>query len=221
MSIIEIVLLGVGLAMDAVAVSIANGMVYRNITKAGYISMPVMFGLFQMMMPVAGYYAGEVFGQVLKDHSGLVVLIILGLIGAKMVFEGLKKLTAKKAADRENSDTAAADDESGARPADSDTAAADSGTGGAGPGETGKKFSFVVVLFQAVATSIDAFAVGIGLSAAGASLWSTVSIIGIVTALLVTAALFIGKKLGQVLGRYSEIAGGAILIAIGLKAFFA
>ena len=187
MSIIEIVLLGVGLAMDAVAVSIANGMIYRNITKAGYISMPIMFGLFQMMMPVAGFYAGEVFGQVLKDHSGLVVLIILGVIGAKMVFEGLKKLTAEKAADS----------------------------------ESGKKFSFVVVLFQAVATSIDAFVVGIGLSAAGASLWSTVSIIGIVTALLVTAALFIGKKLGQVLGRYSEIAGGAILIAIGLKAFFA
>ena len=53
MSIIEIILLGVGLAMDAVAVSIANGMIYKDITKAGYVSMPVMFGFFQMMMPVA------------------------------------------------------------------------------------------------------------------------------------------------------------------------
>ena len=96
MSIIEIILLGVGLAMDAVAVSIANGMIYKDITKAGYVSMPVMFGFFQIFMPVAGYYAGEIFGQVLKDHSGLVVLIILGIIGAKMILEGLKKLNAGK-----------------------------------------------------------------------------------------------------------------------------
>ena len=188
MSIIEIILLGIGLAMDAVAVSIANGMIYRNITKAGYISMPLMFGIFQMMMPVAGYYAGEVFGQALKTHSGLVVLIILGVIGTKMVIEGLKKL---KTGD------------------------------GAGQQDTGKKFSFTVVLLQAVATSIDAFAVGVGLSAAEADMWLTVSLIGIVTAIMVTAALFAGRKLGQILGKYSEIAGGLILIFIGIKAFFA
>ncbi|MDO4859405.1 MAG: manganese efflux pump [Bacillota bacterium] len=190
MSIIEIILLGVGLAMDAVAVSIANGMIYKDITKAGYVSMPVMFGFFQMMMPVAGYYAGEIFGQVLKDHSGLVVLIILGIIGAKMILEGLKKLNAGKDGNDEHA-------------------------------EDGKKLSFTVVLLQAVATSIDAFAVGVGLSAAGVRLWSTVSIIGIVTAIMVVLALFVGKKLGQILGKYSEIAGGAILIIIGLKSFFA
>ena len=188
MSILEIILIGVGLAMDAVAVSIANGMVYRNITKAGYISMPVMFGIFQMMMPVAGYYAGEVFGQTLKTHSGLVVLIILGVIGAKMVIEGLKKLK-------------------------------DSGADG--QQSAGKKFSFTVVLLQAVATSIDAFAVGVGLSAAEADMWLTVSLIGIVTAIMVTGALFVGKKLGRILGKYSEIAGGLILILIGIKSFLA
>ena len=186
MTIIEIILLGVGLAMDAVAVSIANGMIYKGMTKAGYISMPVMFGLFQMMMPVAGFYAGEVFGQALKAHSGLVILIILGVIGAKMVIEGLKKLR----------------------------------SGEAGQEESGKKLTFPVVFFQAIATSIDAFAVGIGLSAADANLWLTVSLIGIVTALLVICALFVGKKLGQILGKYSEITGGAILIIIGLKSFF-
>ena len=65
MSVIEMILLGVGLAMDAVAVSITNGMVYRNITRAKYVSMPVLFGLFQLMMPVAGYYAGSLFGDFL------------------------------------------------------------------------------------------------------------------------------------------------------------
>ena len=186
MSIIEVILLGIGLAMDAVAVSIANGMIYRNISRAGYVSMPVMFGIFQMMMPVAGYYAGEVFGKTLKAHSGLVVLIILGVIGARMVIEGLKKLKTDP-----------------------------------GQQESEKKFSFTVVLLQAVATSIDAFAVGVGLSATGANMWLTVSLIGKVTAIMVTGALFVGKKLGQILGKYSEIAGGAILIIIGIKAFFA
>ncbi len=188
MSVIEMILLGVGLAMDAVAVSITNGMVYGNITRAKYVSMPVLFGLFQLMMPVAGYYAGSLFGEFLKEHSGLVVLIILGVIGARMIIEGLKKLVSG---------------------VDDSVASA------------GRDLSFATVLLQAVATSIDAFAVGVGLRAADANMWITVCIIGIVTAVLVTAALFAGKKLGQLLGKYSEIAGGAILLAIGIRAFFA
>ena len=181
MSLIDILLIGVGLAMDAAAVSMTNGMVYKNLNKATYASMPVFFGAFQFIMPVIGYYASGIFAELITRFSGIVIFIILGIIGGKMIKEGIE--------DIRNDQVCPV-----------------------------KLMTVKVLFFQAVATSIDAFAVGIGFSAARISVWMPAAVIGVITALIVIAAIFIGRRFGNMLGCRAEILGGIILLVIGIKA---
>lgn len=181
MSLIDILLIGVGLSMDAAAVSMTNGMVYKNLNKATYISMPVFFGAFQFIMPVVGYYAGGLLAALITRYSGIVIFVILGIIGGKMIKEGIEDM-------RENKTCPA------------------------------KLMTIKVLFFQAIATSIDAFAVGISFSAAGISVWTPSAIIGVTTAVIVIAAIFIGRRFGDMLGCRAEILGGVILVVIGVKA---
>lgn len=181
MSLVDILLIGIGLSMDAAAVSMTNGMVYKNLNRITYISMPLFFGVFQMMMPVAGYYAGGIFAELITRYSGIVIFIILGIIGGKMIKEGIGDLNKKDICPV-------------------------------------KTMTFGVLLLQAVATSIDAFAVGIGFSAAGVGVWMPSVLIGMITFIIVVAAILIGRKFGDMLGCRAEILGGAILVIIGIKA---
>jgi putative Mn2+ efflux pump MntP len=181
MSLIDIFFLGVGLAMDAAAVSMTNGMVYRNLKKSAYIAMPVFFGVFQTVMPILGYYLGGIFASIITKYSGIVIFIILFLIGGNMIKEGIQDIRQGKT-------------------------------------EPNKEMNIKVLFFQAIATSIDAFGVGIGFSAMRISIWMPVVLIGIITAIVVVAAILIGRKFGNMLGCKAEILGGVILIIIGVKA---
>ena len=183
MSLTDILLIGAGLAMDAAAVSMTNGMVYKNLNKLTYISMPVFFGVFQMLMPVMGYYAGGLFAEIMTRYSGIVIFVILGIIGAKMIKEGVEDLRKHEVC-----------------PA--------------------KIMTLKILFFQAIATSIDAFAVGIGFSAVGIGIFRPSAIIGAVTVFIVVAAIFIGRRFGNMLGCRAEILGGMILAVIGIKALF-
>lgn len=181
MSLIDILLIGVGLSMDAAAVSMTNGMVYKNLNKAKYVLMPVFFGAFQFIMPVVGYYAGGLFADIITRYSGIVIFVILGIIGGKMIKEGIGDMKEKEVCPV-------------------------------------KLMTVKILFFQAIATSIDAFAVGISFSAAGISVWSPSAIIGVTTAVITVAAIFIGRKFGDMLGCRAEILGGIILVVIGIKA---
>ena len=183
MSVIDVLLIGAGLAMDAAAVSMSNGMVYRNLNRSTYIMMPVFFGAFQMMMPILGYFIGGIFAQLIVKYSGIVIFIILGIIGAKMVKEGIGDM--KK-----------------------DEVCPD------------RVMTLKVLFFQAIATSIDAFAVGIGFSVSGIGIIGPSALIGAVTVVIVIAAILIGRRFGDMLGCRAEILGGLILITIGIKALF-
>lgn len=180
MSIIEIILIGIALSMDAFAVCIASSMVYTNMTVGKKLSMPVAFGLFQGMMPIFGFYLGSLFSALIEKCSGPISLLILGFIGVSMIREGLSK-------EEERED---------------------------------KTLTFKVLIVQAVATSIDAFAVGVSFAASGANIWLSAPIIAITTFLLSLVAVFVGIKAGEKLGHNAEILGGLILIAIGIKALF-
>lgn len=181
MSLIEIAILGVGLAMDAACVSMTNGMVYKNLNIKEYISMPLFFGVFQGMMPLVGYYAGNLFASVITRFGGIVIFVILGIIGGKMLFDGIRH-----------------NDE---------------------PESTGKKRLTLGVLFlQAIATSIDAFAVGVGFCAVRVSILPAASIIAGTTAIIVVVAILIGRRFGDLFENKAEILGGIILILIGIKA---
>lgn len=180
MSVFEIILIGIALSMDAFAVCIASSMVYTNMTRAKKLSMPVAFGLFQGLMPIAGFYLGSLFASVIEKWSGPISLVILGLIGVNMIREGCS--------DEEEREE--------------------------------KTLTFKVLIVQAIATSIDAFAVGVSFAASGANIWLSAPIIAVTTFVLSLLAVFLGVKAGERLGHRAEILGGLILIAIGIKAMF-
>ena len=182
MTIYEVLLIGVGLSMDAGAVSMTNGMVYDNIGKAKTFAMPLFFGAFQALMPLLGYFAGGLFSDFICRYSGIVILAILGFIGGKMVKDGFSH--------------------------------------GDDMHEVTKKLTYKILLAQAVATSIDAFAVGVGFVAGRTDIAFAVSLIGATTFILSLAAIFIGRRFGDLLGSKAEILGGVILICIGIKAMF-
>lgn len=89
-----------------------------------------------------------------------------------------------------------------------------------GEEEEEKLLTFKVLMLQAVATSIDAFAVGVSFAASGAPIFSAAPLIAITTFIISLAGVFIGGKLGERLGNRAEILGGTILIIIGIKAMF-
>ena len=185
MDYLDIVLIGAGLSMDAFAVAISNGMAYPDLTKRRQAAMPALFGLFQMLMPLTGYVVGSLFASWIERYAGILILLILGGIGGKMVWDGLHP---------EGKDCAEAAVE---------------------------QLSWKLLMIQAVATSIDAFAVGVGFSAVGIAVLPATALIGGTTFVLCWLAIGIGKIFGTVLEDKAQIAGGLLLIAIGLKSFFA
>ncbi|WP_027398611.1 manganese efflux pump MntP [Anaerovorax odorimutans] len=179
MNILEIILIGIGLSMDAVAVSMTNGMVYKNMTKGKELAMPIAFGLFQGGMPLLGYFAGSLFTVFISKYSGIITLIILGFIGGKMIKDSFND-------DQNNNNNIS--------------------------------LTYKVLLFQALATSIDAFAVGVSFCATGVDINFAAPIIAITTFICSFLAIIIGKRFGNILGSKAHMLGGIILIIIGIKA---
>lgn len=88
----QILLLGVGLSMDALAVTLANAMALPGMTRSQKLSMPVLFGIFQALMPVIGFYAGSLFAGVLERIAGPFTLVVLAVLGANMIREAVREL---------------------------------------------------------------------------------------------------------------------------------
>ena len=89
MNLLDVVFIGLGLSMDAAAVSMTNSMVYKKSRKRLWL-MPLFFGAFQAFMPLIGYYAGGLFAEYIQKYAGIVAFIILGFIGVNMVREAVK-----------------------------------------------------------------------------------------------------------------------------------
>ncbi len=182
MGIIEILCIGIALSMDAAAVSMTNGMVYSKISKLKFFMTALAFGFFQALMPALGYFTGALFADVMERYSGYVILIILGIIGAKMIKDGLTDCGEVECAKKE--------------------------------------FTYTLLLAQAIATSIDAFAVGVSFAAAKTDIALALPVIGLTTFIISLLALAVGRKFGDKLGSKAEVLGGIILILIGIKALF-
>ena len=191
MGLLEIFMLGVALATDAFSVTISNTFVFDDHRFSRLMRMPLFFGLFQFGMPLAGYFVGGIAAELIEKYAGMVSLVILGFIGSNMLYSGYKAL--KEDASEEEDEEAQQDSTT---------------------------LSFGKLLFQAVATAIDAFAVGVSFRAHSVDILVASVLFGIITAILCTIALCIGKKLGSLLGDRAEMVGGVVLILIGLKAFF-
>ncbi len=185
MNFLEIVLIGVGLSMDAFAVTITNVLGHRLTTK-GKLSMPIAFGFFQFLMPVLGYFGGNLFASFIESYAPIVTFVVLGYIGGNMIKEAFRDMK---------------------NPEDN-------------PLDVDEKFTFKILIMQAIATSIDAFAVGVSFAAQQVNIWSSSFIILCTTFILCLVALYLGKKFGELLGERAQIVGGLILIIIGIKALF-
>lgn len=179
MSIVEIVILGLALSMDAFAVTISNSFAYPNISRARSFSMPLAFGFFQFLMPVVGFVLGQLVSDFITQYAGIITFVILGFIGGKMIWDAFHEEEGEEA--------------------------------------SGQTLTMPVLLFQAVATSIDALAVGVSFAALEVNVLTSSDIIGITTALTCIVALVIGKRFGNALGEKATIIGGAVLVLIGLK----
>lgn len=179
MNLMDIIMIGVGLSMDAVAVSLTNGMTY-HMGRDKKIMMPVFFGVFQGLMPLLGYFTGGVFSEWLVKYSGVIIFVILGFLGIRMVKEGLSHELSEKKEPTE--------------------------------------MTYGVLFMQAIATSIDAFAVGIAFCAMKVSVWFSAGVISVTTLLCSLIAVLLGKKFGEWLGKKAEVLGGSILLILALKA---
>lgn len=195
MGLLEILMLGVALATDAFSVTISNTFAFDDHRFSRLMRMPLFFGLFQFVMPLAGYFVGGIAAELIEKYAGIVSLVILGFIGSNMLYSGYKAL--KEDASEEDEEEA----QQGAQ-------------------QSAITLSYGKLVFQAVATAIDAFAVGVSFRAHSVDILVASALFGIITAILCTIALFIGKKLGSLLGDRAEMVGGVVLILIGLKAFF-
>lgn len=202
----------VGLAMDACAVAMTNGMTDTKMPAKRALLIGLFFGFFQFLMPVVGYFItgiiANAFLEVFKKTSAWISFGLLAFLGGKMLYEGICEWIESK-----NPSTAGCED--------CETLGACTLL----PKKEDKNtLPFGKLFMQAIATSIDALAVGVTLqtlamSEAGLALgvWGSTAMIGVVTFALSVGAVYIGKALGGKLTDKAEILGGTVLIAIGLK----
>ncbi|MCM1082236.1 MAG: manganese efflux pump MntP family protein [Clostridium sp.] len=190
MGIAELFILAIGLSMDAFAVSVCKGLETKKITIKQMLLAGVWFGGFQALMPAIGYLLGQAFAGAIKKYDHWVAFFLLVLIGANM----LKEAFSKEDAEEDN-----ADKNNGGKDSEKDC------------------FGVKTMLVMAVATSIDALAVGVTFAFLKVNIFAAVSFIGVITFVF----SFIGVKIGNIFGakyeKKAQMAGGIILILIGLK----
>ncbi len=177
----ELLLLAVGVSMDAFAVSICKGLSVKKANAKAMVSCGLWFGGFQALMPFIGFWVGSLFASYIESVDHWVAFGLLFLLGANMLKEALVK---KEGCDCE-------------RQGD---------------------FCFKTMLVMAIATSIDALAVGISLAmAGGVNIWLSVALIGVVTGVFSAAGVKIGSLFGDRFEKKAQAFGGLILIGMGFK----
>ena len=183
MGIGELLLLAVGVSMDAFAVSVCKGLAMKKVTLKAEMTCGVWFGGFQALMPTIGFFLGTLFADAIEAVDHWVAFVLLAIIGVNMLKEAFSKEEECCCCDEKNAD-----------------------------------LSVKTMFVMAVATSIDALAVGISLAmAGGVNIWLAALFIGICTCTLSACGVKIGNVFGSRYEQRAQIAGGAILILLGLK----
>ena len=182
MSLLELLIIAIGLSMDAFAVSIGKGLSVTKIKLSHALKVGLWFGGFQALMPLIGYLLGSTFADIVSAYDHWVAFVLLALIGGNMIKEAFEK-----------------DDECDCNKKEKNC------------------FGFVTMLTLAVATSIDALAIGVTFAFFKVTIIPAIITIGITTFLFSVAGLKIGHIFGCKYKSHAELVGGVILILIGLK----
>lgn len=193
MSFLSLLLIAFGLSMDAFAVSITNGISIKNLQNKHAFKIAAFMGVFQGVMPVLGWFAGLGFKDYIESLDHWIALILLAVIGGKMIIEAIK-----------NRNTGVCATGYAVEPEEN---------------HNDEILSNKSLFFLAVATSIDALAVGVNFAFLQINIVVSATLIGVITFIVCFIGVKIGKRCGCFLQSKAEIAGGVILILIGLKIF--
>lgn len=183
MSLIEVLLIAIGLSMDAFAVSICKGLAMKKLNNAHALVIASFFAVFQAGMPLIGYLIGVKSQGLIDQFDHLIIFALLAGIGLKMIYDATHE--------EANADQPRSTEQ--------------------------PKLNIGELFLLAIATSLDALAVGITLAWLQVDIWSTISIIGVTTFGLSWLGVFLGYRFGRGLRKQAAICGGLILIGIGIK----
>ena len=189
MNFIALIFTAFALSMDAFAVSITKGITIKNLKKSTAVKMALAFGLFQGGMPLLGWILGFSFKDYIEAIDHWIAFIVLGFIGFNMI-KGFFEERKEEKSELEISATTNESDVSNKE-----------------------------IIMLAIATSIDALAVGISFAFLNVSIIPAASIICIITFLVCVVGVFVGNKVGDIFNGYAELVGGVILILIGFNIF--
>lgn len=179
MTFFELFLIGIGLSMDAFAVSICKGLSMQKIDKKYTLCIGLFFGGFQALMPLTGYLLGSQFSGYIERFDHWIAFVLLALIGFNMIKESREE-------EKEEEKPYAG-------------------------------VNFKELLILAVATSIDALAVGVSFAFLGVHIAPAVTLIGCTTFVLTLVGVWVGNLFGSRYKSRAELTGGIILILIGVK----
>jgi putative Mn2+ efflux pump MntP len=178
MELFEIILIAVGLSMDAFAVSITLGLSVKKLKIKEALIPGVYFGFFQALMPLIGYFVGTFFAHKIQSFDHWIAFTLLVIIGGKMIKDSFSKEEDKV---KEN------------------------------------PFQFATMLLLAIATSIDALAVGVTFSFFEINIILAIIIIGFTTFCISIGGVKIGNVFGTKYKSKAEFIGGAVLVILGFK----
>lgn len=178
MNFITICILAIGLGIDAFSVAIGIGAANAKKTWSPVIRLASAFGLFQFVMPIAGWLAGQTVVGLIANYDHWIAFALLAYVGGKMIWEGFEKESEEEKVDQTRG---------------------------------------LPLFLLSIATSIDALAVGFSFSLLKIPILFPAIVIGIVCFIMTAVGMIFGKVLAKIFGKKVEIAGGLVLIAIGMK----
>ncbi len=178
MSLFELILLAIGLSMDAFAVSICKGLALRKARWRDAVIVGLWFGGFQALMPLIGYFLGSRFAEAITSFDHWIAFALLLLIGISMIREAFGKEEEDK---------------------------------------SGASLAVKTMLVLALATSIDALAVGVTFAFLSVRVVPAVCLIGCITFVLSALGVKLGAVFGMKYKSRAELVGGIILILLGVK----
>lgn len=179
MGFVELMILSIGLSMDAFAVSICKGLAVPKVNIKNMADAGLWFGGFQALMPLIGYLLGSTFANAITDYDHWIAFVLLAFIGGNMIKESLSKGDACE--------------------------------------EVSDSFGVKTMFIMAIATSIDALAVGVTFAFLKVNIVAAIIFIGVTTFLFSFAGVKIGNIFGSKYEKKAEFIGGIILICIGAK----
>ena len=178
MGLFDLIVIAVGLSMDAFAVSVCKGLSVQRIKPKHVLTVGAYFGGFQALMPLIGYLLGKQFESMITNIDHWIAFVLLGIIGGNMIREALNDCDCE---------------------------------------EVNDSFSFKTMFPLAIATSIDALAIGVTFAFLRVNIIQAILLIGITTFGLSAVGLKIGNVFGTKYKSKAEIAGGVILVLLGIK----